>query len=225
MPMTFPDFAASSLAVSDAELVRAAAVISSGGVVAFPTETFYGLAADPFNDEALERLFRLKKRSSAKPVLVLIDKSESLGRLVQDTPPLYSKLIAEFWPGPLTLVFAGLPQLPTLLTDTQGTVGVRHSSHPLASRLAKAAGGVITGTSANPSGLPAAVTATQVQEMFPVGIDYIIDGGQVPGGEGSTIVGIQGDDLKLIRAGGVEYADIIATASGNPPESCKGNEI
>lgn len=215
MPLTFPDFAASSLAVSDAELVRAATVISGGGVVAFPTETFYGLAVDPFNTEALERLFRLKKRASAKPALVLIDNNERLGRLVQATPSLYSKLIAEFWPGPLTLVFPGLSQLPTLLTDGHGTVGVRLSSHPLACRLAKAAGGIITGTSANPSGLPAATTVSQVQEMFPVGIDYIIDGGQVPGGEGSTIVGIEDAALKLIRAGGVVFEDIMAVASGS----------
>lgn len=210
MPVTSPDFAASSLAVSDEELARAAAVIRGGGVVAFPTETFYGLAVDPLNDEALERLFRLKKRSRTKPVLVLIDKIESLGRLVKETPEQYHTLIAGFWPGPLTLVFAGLTGLPALLTDSRGTVGVRLSSHPLARRLAKAFSGVITGTSANPSGLPPAVTAAQVKELFPVGIDYILDGGQVPGGAGSTIIGVEGDGLQLIRDGNISYEDISA---------------
>lgn len=208
MPLTSPDFTASSLSVPDEELARAAEVLRGGGVVAFPTETFYGLAVDPFNNEALERLFRLKERSRAKPVLVLIDKIESLGRLVQVTPEQYHALIAGFWPGPLTLVFAGLTRLPALLTDSRGTVGVRLSSHPLARRLAKAFSGAITGTSANPSGLPPAVTPAQVQELFPVGIDHIIDGGQVPGGAGSTIIGVEGDGLQLIRDGSISYEDI-----------------
>ncbi|MCK4839828.1 MAG: Sua5/YciO/YrdC/YwlC family protein, partial [Desulfobulbaceae bacterium] len=105
--MTSPDFSEKSSSVSDEELAKAAEVIRGGGVVAFPTETFYGLAVDPFNVEALERLFRLKERSSDKPVLVLIDKIESLPRLVSKTPDQYRKLIARFWPGPLTLVFPG----------------------------------------------------------------------------------------------------------------------
>ncbi|MEN8135294.1 MAG: L-threonylcarbamoyladenylate synthase [Thermodesulfobacteriota bacterium] len=209
--MTSPDFSASSLAVSDEELAKAAAVIRGGGVVAFPTETFYGLAVDPFKDEALARLFRLKERSRDKPVLVLIDKIEKLHCLAKKTPDQYLKIIAGLWPGPLTLVFAGLEQLPALLTDSSGTVGVRLSSHPVARRLAKAVGGVITGTSANPSGLPPAVTSAQVNELFPVGIDHVIDGGLVPGGTGSTIIGIEGDGLKLIRAGSIPYEDIIAT--------------
>jgi len=196
--------------VAGQELARAAAVIGGGGVVAFPTETFYGLAVDPFNHEALERLFRLKKRSAQKPVLVLIDEISSLDRLVKAIPDLYRELMARFWPGPLTLVFPGGRQLPSLLTDTDGTVGVRLSSHPAARRLAAAAGGAITGTSANPSGLPAAVTASRIEEMFPSAIDYIIDGGPVPGGRGSTIVGNDSSGLKLIRAGAVPYEDILA---------------
>ncbi len=215
MPVTSPDFSDSSVAVSDEELVKAAAVIRRGGVVAFPTETFYGLAVDPFNDQALDRLFRLKERSRDKPVLVLIDKIESLCRLVKETPDHYRSLIARFWPGPMTLVFAGLAQLPGLLTDSDGTVGVRLSSHPVARRLAKAVGGVVTGTSANPSGQPPAVTASQVKEMFPAGIDLIIDGGLVPGGSGSTIIGIEAGVLKLIRDGGIPFADIIAKIPGN----------
>lgn len=206
--MTSPDFSASSLAVSDEELAAAAAVIGRGGVVAFPTETFYGLAVDPFNEVALARLFRLKERSLAKPVLVLIDTAASLDRLVEKIPEPYRRIIARFWPGPLTLVFAGRPGLPALLTDGAGTVGVRLSSHPVARRLARAAGGFITGTSANPSGLPAPVNPAQVQELFPAGIDYLIDGGPTPGGGGSTIVGLEAGVPRLIRAGNIPFADI-----------------
>lgn len=192
-------------------------MIKGGGVVAFPTETFYGLAVDPFNAKALARLFRLKARAGDKPVLVLIDKIESLACLVGTTPDLYPQLIGAFWPGPLTLIFAGQPQLPALLTDVAGTVGVRLSSHPVARRLAGAAGGAITGTSANPSGLPAAVTAPQVRAMFPTGVDYVIDGGRVPGGPGSTIINVAGSGLKLLRAGAIPFEDILATISGQFP--------
>ena len=202
-------------AVSVADYERAAGIIRSGGIVAFPTETFYGLAADPFNSEALARLFSLKKRTSGKAILVLIEKPDSLSLLTLGIPEIYRKLMETFWPGPLTLVFEGQGQLPELLTDTRGTIGVRWSSHPVACRLAGLTGGVITGTSANLSGLPAAVTASQVGEMFPDGVDFIIDGGTVPGGKGSSIVGrdIQTGSLNCIREGSIPFAEISAKAS------------
>ncbi|MFO7605312.1 MAG: L-threonylcarbamoyladenylate synthase [Desulfurivibrionaceae bacterium] len=208
--MTTPDLTAAEIVVTDQELARAAAVIGGGGVVAFPTETFYGLAVDPSNAAALDRLFRLKKRSPDKPVLVLIDEIATLSELVSEIPDNYRKLMDQFWPGPLTLVFPGRARLHGQLVDSDHTVGVRLSSHPLARRLAGAAGGTITGTSANPSALPAAVTADQVQEMFPAGIDYIVDGGRVPGGTGSTIVGLEAGELKLIRPGIISYREIVA---------------
>lgn len=214
MPVTSPDFQQSLASIAEEDFLRAAAVIKKGGVVAFPTETFYGLAVDPFNVMALERLFHLKGRSPDKPFLVLIDKIESLGLLVRETPDQYRNLITEFWPGPLTLIFTGLEKLPGLLMDSSGTVGVRLSSHPVARRLAEAAGGAITGTSANPSGLSAAVNASGVREMFPVGVDYVIDGGVVPGGPGSAIVGIGSGGLKLIRDGTIPFQEIIAKFSG-----------
>jgi L-threonylcarbamoyladenylate synthase len=188
-------------AVSAVELAEAADRIRSGGIVAFPTETFYGLAVDPFNASALERLFLLKDRASDKPVLCLIGKLEGLDLLVKTIPPHYQRLLDMFWPGPLTMVFDGINGLPGMLTDDRGTVGVRCSSHPVARELAIAAGGVITGTSANPSGMSAAVNAGQVAGMFPEGIDQIIDGGPVPGGSGSTIIGLEGEGVKLIRDG------------------------
>jgi L-threonylcarbamoyladenylate synthase len=201
-------------AVSAAELVEAADRIDSGGIVAFPTETFYGLAVDPFNPSAIERLFSLKKRSPDKPLLVLIDKPENLGRLVRSVPPQYKRLLDVFWPGPLTMVFAGIDGLPNLLADEHGTVGVRQSSHPVARALATATGGAITGTSANLSGLPAAINAKQVAEMFPEGIDQIIDGGPVPGGSGSTIIGLDGGGIKLIREGQIPLEKIRGVVSG-----------
>lgn len=202
-------------AVSAGEFERAARVVRSGGIVAFPTETFYGLAVDPFNGKALERLFALKNRATDQAILVLLEKPECLSLLTGAIPEIYRKLLDRFWPGPLTLVFEGQGQLPALLTDVRGTIGARWSSHPVACRLAGLVGGVITGTSANLSGQPAAITVEQVKEMFPVGIDLVIDGGAVPGGKGSTIVGRdQAGSLKMIRDGSIPFAEISAVVAG-----------
>ncbi len=202
-------------AVPVADYEKAAGIIRSGGVVAFPTETFYGLAADPFNRKSLVRLFSLKERTPGKAILVLIDNPDHLSLLTDKIPETYHRLMERFWPGPLTLVFDGIGKLPGLLTDARRTVGIRWSSHPVACRLAGISGGVITGTSANLSGQPAAVTANQVEEMFPEGVDFIIDGGPVPGGKGSSIVGLDNltGSLCLIRDGSIPFRKISAEIS------------
>ncbi|HSH13897.1 MAG TPA: L-threonylcarbamoyladenylate synthase [Desulfurivibrionaceae bacterium] len=195
------------------EIVRLAGELTRGEVVAFPTETFYGLAVNPFVEGALPRLFALKQRPSEKPVLVLIDDLVRLGELVREVPTLYEVLMAKFWPGPLTLIFQGRPGLPELLTDGRGTIGIRLSSQPLACRLAAAAGGVITGTSANPGGAPAAKTADAVRDFFPTGLAGIVDGGQAPGGHGSTIVAEEGGRLRLVRSGAIPFSEILAVVA------------
>ena len=191
-------------------LAKAADIIQQGGVVAFPTETFYGLAVDPMNPAALKRLFKIKKRSYDKPVLILVDEESKLAELASAIPNQYQALIRSFWPGPLTLIFPGLALLPPLLTGNTPTVGVRISSHPIACRLLKAVGSPITATSANMSGEPAAVSASEVQEQLGRKVDLVLDGGKVPGGKGSTIVGIEGAGLKLIRDGVIPYDRILA---------------
>lgn len=195
------------------EIVRLAGELARGGVVAFPTETFYGLAVNPFIAGALARLFALKQRPPDKPVLVLIDEPARLGELVREVPPLYEVLMARFWPGPLTMIFPGRPGLPEALTDGRGTIGIRLSSQPLACRLATAAGGVISGTSANPGGAPAANTAAEVRAFFPTGLAGILDGGQAPGGHGSTIVACEGGRLRLIRSGAIPFSEILAVVA------------
>ena len=114
------------------DLNRAVAVLNNGGVVAFPTETYYGLAVDPLNPLALNHLFALKQRDIAKPILTLVDNRESLISLVHEVPIVYSQLMEKFWPGPLTLIFQAKINLPTLLTAGTSTIGVRQSSHPFA---------------------------------------------------------------------------------------------
>ncbi len=195
-----------------AELAQAVRVIRAGGIVAFPTETYYGLAADPFNEKALARLFAVKQRPASKPVLVLIHDCDQLDCLVKTKPPLFQPLMAAFWPGPLTLVFEALDRLPPLLTGNTGTVGVRVSSHSVARRLVDLFGNPITATSANISGSPPAVSATEVSRQLGDAVDMIVDGGTTRGGHGSTIVGCHNSQLVLIREGVVSFSAILAAA-------------
>ena len=195
--------------VSDADLLAASRVIARGGVVAFPTETYYGLAVDPFNANALARLFAIKERPSGKAILVLIHSRQQLVLLVEQVEPAFRPLLDRFWPGPLTLVFPARPELSKLLTGGTGTVGVRISSHPVANRLLAVCGKPVTATSANISGRPPATTAAQVKAQFGDAVDFILDGGETPGGLGSTLVGC-GDDGRclLLRDGVVEFSQV-----------------
>ena len=194
---------------SMADLNRAVAVLIGGGVVAFPTETYYGLAVDPLNPLALNFLFGLKQRDISKPILTLVDDRESLFSLVQDIPGPYEPLMKEFWPGPLTLIFQARLNLPTLLTAGTSTIGVRQSSHPFARQLLRAFGRPLTATSANISGRPAAVDAHEVKSQFGSRIDMVFDGGRTPGIVGSTIIGLDGNTLKLIREGVISFEEIL----------------
>ena len=196
--------------VTDEALAQACAVLQAGGVVAFPTETYYGLAVDPFNPAALSRLFALKGRSADKPVLLIVDNPSQLGSLVAEIPPPFTLLMEKFWPGPLTLVFPGLTSLPELLTGCRGSVGLRVSSHPVARQLVRAFGRPITATSANFSGQPAAVAASDVRGQLGPGVDSILDGGETPGGQGSTLLGYQEGKVCLLRAGIIPFAQIEA---------------
>lgn len=196
--------------VTDEALARACAVLRAGGVVAFPTETYYGLAVDPFNRAALSRLFALKGRAADKPVLLIVDNPSQLADLTEEIPPPFARLMERFWPGPLTLVFPGLTSLPEMLTGYGGTIGVRVSSHPVARQLVRGFGRPITATSANLSGRPAAVVAGGVHDQLGPGVDVVLDGGETPGGQGSTILGYQGGKVCLLRAGVIPFAEIEA---------------
>lgn len=189
------------------EIRQALTVIRQGGVVAIPTETYYGLAVDPFNEEAVSRLFTLKKRPSAKPLLTLIANTSHLAMLTPEIPAVYLPLL-DFWPGPLTLVFTALLSLSPLVTGKTGTVGARISSHPLAQCFVRELDQPVTATSANISGVPAAITAAEVRQAFGSQIDFVIDGGRTPGGKGSTLVGLRQGRLALIREGVIRFTEI-----------------
>ena len=196
--------------VTEEALAQACAVLQASGIVAFPTETYYGLAVDPFNQAALSRLFSLKGRSSDKPVLLIVDNPTQLDSLVAEVPPPFTMLMEKFWPGPLTLVFPGAASLPELLTGHRGTIGVRVSSHPVARQLVRGFGRPITATSANFSGQPAAVAVSGVLDQLGSGVDSILDGGATPGGQGSTRLGYHEGQVCLLRAGVIPFAYIEA---------------
>lgn len=201
---------------SEAAVDRAVGVLRQGGIVAFPTETYYGLAVDPFNFDALSRLFAVKERTTNKPILIVVNSREQLAPFVRDIPPPFQILMDRFWPGPLTLVFKGSQNLSALLTGHSHTIGARWSSHPVACQLTAIFGGAVTATSANLSGGKPAVTAVECCRYFGSGIDMVIDGGKTPGGRGSTLVGIEKGRLRLLRDGVIPFADVAEICRPGP---------
>jgi L-threonylcarbamoyladenylate synthase len=191
-------------------LSAAVAALNRGDVIAFPTETLYGLGADALNPAAVEKVFHLKGRVASNPIPVLIADREMLLNLVSRIPPLGEKLIAHFWPGPLTVVFPARPNMPRPLLNPAGGIGARLSSQPLAAALVQALGRPLTATSANPSGRPAARTAQEAREYFSGRIDIFVDGGELTSKAGSTVVELVEDSLRIVRAGEIAKSQIEA---------------
>lgn len=187
---------------------EARSVLEAGELVAFPTETFYGLGADAFNKHAVERVFSAKKRARTKPLLVIISRKEQLSDLVTEVPKAASKLMDAFWPGPLTIIFKAKKNLPALLTCETGTVGIRISSHPVAQALGGAFGRPLTATSANISGGKSPSTAQDVYEQLGNEIEIILDGGRTIGTTGSTIIDVSISPPRLIRDGAIPFSHI-----------------
>jgi L-threonylcarbamoyladenylate synthase len=187
---------------------KASQIILRGGVVAFPTETFYGLGADVLDLEALQKVFQIKRREENKPLLLLVADQTWLPELVKRIPPAAEQLIEKFWPGPLTLVFQASPHLPTILTANTGRIGLRISSHPVAQALVQAVGRAITATSANVAGQPSASLASEVSQALGKRVDAILDGGKTAGGLGSTVLDVSGVLPKIIRQGTVSRTEL-----------------
>jgi L-threonylcarbamoyladenylate synthase len=185
-------------------------VLNSGGLVALPTETFYALAVKPFDARALARLFTLKARPLSKPVLVLVDGPAMLAQVAGEVPEAGARLLARFWPGPLTLILPARSGLPELLTGGTGTIGVRVPRQAITCRLLSALGFPLTGTSANRSGAPPLVGAAAVAREFGDRVDLILDAGPCPGGLPSTIVDVAATPPRLVRAGAVPRAELRA---------------
>ncbi len=194
------------------EIQEAIKLLKKGGLIGFPTETYYGLGVDPFNEKALRRLFSIKQRSPKKAVLVLVADQSQVSQLAESIPADFNKLMSAFWPGSLTLVFPGQPHLPKLLTGADGTIGIRQSPNPIARQLLDNFAGPLTATSANRSGAVPATTAAEVKDIFGSKIDLILGKEPTPGGQGSTIVGYN-QGIYCIRAGTIPFTDIQNTLS------------
>jgi L-threonylcarbamoyladenylate synthase len=188
---------------SKAGLARAAAVLRAGGLVAFPTESFYGLGAAALDDAALGRVFEVKGRPDGKPLLVLVDSLAMVEGLVSAIPDGVRELMARHWPGPLTLVLRAAPHVPERLTAGTRTIGVRMPGHPLALGLVRAAGLPVTAPSANPSGAEPPTTADAVRRYFGDAVDVILDGGATRGGAASTVADCTAWPPRVLRAGPV----------------------
>jgi L-threonylcarbamoyladenylate synthase len=181
-------------------------VLRNGGIIAFPTDTVYGLAAPIDNEESIDRLYVAKGRNNTKAIALLLGDSDQLDQVATDLSVSARKLAEHFWPGPLTLVVPRHPALPEILAPLP-TIGVRIPDHPVALALLKAAGPLAV-TSANISGQDNAMTARQVLKQLKDRIHLIIDGGRTPGGVPSTVVDCTTPKPEILRKGPISLKQI-----------------
>lgn len=187
---------------------RVRRVLGENGLIALPTESFYGLAVAPFDKLALARLWQVKGRSEGKPILVLIGDRPQLDPFVRSISPAATVLMNAFWPGSLTIVFPAALGLSDAVTAGTGSVGIRLSAwQPLVDLLRRV--GPVTGTSANREGIPPPRTAEEVQRSLGNALDLIIDAGPTPGGQPSTVIDVRGP-IRIIRDGAIERGAIAA---------------
>jgi L-threonylcarbamoyladenylate synthase len=179
----------------------AAGFIKRGDVVAIPTDTFYGLSADPFNLAAIERVFQIKGRPENRALPILVDSIEQAVELARDVPDAFLTLAQKFWPGALTIVVEATHRLPLKVTGNSGRVALRWADSRIATALIGAVGGPVTGTSANLSGHPSCSSAVALAEQLGDRLPLILDSGDTNGTLASTIVRIDGDEWSIVREG------------------------
>jgi L-threonylcarbamoyladenylate synthase len=195
-------------------ITSAAELLKTGGLVVFPTRSFYGIGAQALNAEAVERVFRVKQRDPENPLLILIASRTDLDALVQSIPDTATRLMGAFWPGNLTVVFESTDRLPSNLTGHRRKIGIRLAGHPVARRLTEAVGTPITGTSANLSGRPACHAVTDLEPALLDHIDLVLDAGTLGRGEASTVVDVTLDPPKILREGAIDAVKIRMVLEG-----------
>lgn len=202
-----------------AEVKEGARRLRAGGLVAFPTETVYGLGADALNAEAVARVYAVKGRPAGNPLIVHVSDPEMARRVVSRWPLEADQLAGRFWPGPLTLVLPRAADLPGIVTSRGATVGVRVPDHPLALALIEMFGGPIVGPSANPSGYVSPTTAEHVRGHYDEASVYVLDGGACRAGIESTVLDLAGDRVSVLRKGVIgagEIAEVLGCEIGDP---------
>lgn len=189
-------------------ILNAAEIIRGGGVVVFPTRSIYGMAANAFDNAAVDRIFRIKKRPSRKPLLLLIKNRDDLLQLVRHVPPPAQKLMDRFWPGRLTIIMDAVESLPKRLTAGTGRIGIRLTAHPVAKSLIAAVGSPITGTSANLSGKPGCSQVSRLHSAVARKVDMILDAGVLEEGVGSTVVEVTNEEVLMLREGSISSEEL-----------------
>jgi L-threonylcarbamoyladenylate synthase len=180
-------------------LAKAIVILKSGGIVAFPTDTVYGIAAMPFNKKAVMKLYKIKEREKNKPIALLVSSKKIAEKFASSIPSKAKKLMTKYWPGPLTLIFKKRKSIPAFLTSNLPTIGIRMPKNDIALKLIKKSGGALAVTSANISGNKPAISAGQIRRFK--GIDLVIDGGKCRIGIPSSVVLVSKDGLSIIRKG------------------------
>jgi len=194
-------------ALSDGAFEQILSFLRGGGVIGFPTDTAYGLGADPFNPKAVQRIFEIKGRPEGKPILLLVD-SLAMASSVCHVTDTARSLAARFWPGPLTMILPARENVPSIVTAGTGNIGVRWPSSEFALRLVRGLGQPITATSANRAGMPSTITASEVRKQLSDSIDMIIDGGTLPSRGGSTLLDLTAVPARLLREGPIAEAEL-----------------
>jgi L-threonylcarbamoyladenylate synthase len=192
-------------------------VLLQGGVIAFPTDTFYGLGVDPFNRVAVDRIFEIKNRKKNKPLFLLISSREQLEMLAKDITPAHSTLMQNFWPGPLTLLFKNRSIIPDNVSV--GRIGIRQPGNPMTRDLISGFGRPVTAPSANLAGEAPPTNAKQVEQSLGNSIDLIIDGGKCIGGKPSTLVDATETPVQLLRPGAISFSNIEVALRDNTKQN------
>jgi L-threonylcarbamoyladenylate synthase len=196
-----------------AALEDAIGALRDGELVVYPTETFYGIAADPFSVTALEKLFAIKGRDANKPIALIAADSTMAFAIAHEVPAVARRLATAFWPGPLTMVIPARRDFPPQLIGPDGGVGVRVSSHPIAAALSDGLGHPITATSANLSGNPPASTSDAARKSFGSKVKVFLEGGILTAAAPSTVIACDADGFRIIRAGVISERELRAALS------------
>lgn len=189
-------------------LTKAAEIVAGGGIIAYPTETFYGLGADATNEKAIQKIFAVKGRDLKNPISLIIGQTDDIYPLVQAVPETAKKLMTAFWPGELTIVFSAANSVSALLTAGSGKIGLRVSSHPGAQGIVQKLQRPLTATSANLSGKPECSRASEVAQQIGNKIDAIVDFGPTTGNKVSTIIDVTRDPPEIKREGAITRQSI-----------------
>lgn len=200
-------------AIDKETIEKAGKIISQKGVIIFPAQYFYGIAADALDIDALQKVFDIKKRPLQNPLLALVKDRQQLETLVDSIPDIAEKLIKKYWPGNITIIFKAAKHVPDLITAKTGKIGLRMPWHPVAKAIVNAANRPITGTSANISGKPACNTINSIDPDIIKNADMTLDAGELKTGLGSTVIDVTENSLKIIRQGQISKSEILKVCS------------